>query len=152
MHKNHTIKSFVIDGFEVNGFCHADSFYVPITLSDVEVIQEYCKDLGYQCVVKDQTVKILSGDGKLFGWIKKIREQTNGMNENFIYGFYKGTRFFPKYSVQFNITNRNLRRNLQMNASKRSFGPGHINTHDYLLRMIYGIMDLEPMFIGKATA
>lgn len=134
---------FEVHGFQVEGFCQKDSFYVRFDKEDMQCILDYAKDLGY--VLDDiteenpLTVKVIKGER--YGWIRKVIKLIEGeIEETYVYGFFRQGKFFPKYPVTFNL------RDSFRKVMTRKFNRFDDSRYPNPAKLVYGILDLEPHF------
>ena len=94
---------FIIDGFQVEGQCRDNSYYIRFTDEDIEELAKYTFDLGYalepEIMATDPEhpvrFKIISkANSDLYGWVSKVVENIDGgWQDSFLYGFYRHGSF-----------------------------------------------------------
>ena len=138
---------FIIDGFQAEGKCRDNSFYVRFNDEDIEELVLFAFDMGYRlepeavAVDPEHPVKfkiISKANPNAYGWIVNVIERAEDRWENtFLYGFYRHGSFRNKYPITFNVQSRLMRGTIKLNAEK--------NPRQRLyFRTLFGIMDLEP--------
>ena len=134
---------FEVNGFQVEGFCQKDTFYVRMDKEDIQCLLDYAKDMNYLLddisEINPLTIKIVKGER--YGWIRKvIRFVDQNIEETYIYGFFRKGKFYPKYPITFNI--RDSFRKI-MTRKFVNFDDDH---YPNPCKLIYGIIDLEPQW------
>ncbi|MEI6435536.1 MAG: hypothetical protein WCP32_11875 [Bacteroidota bacterium] len=137
----------IIDGFNVEGVCRENSYYVRFNDEDIEDLLHYGFDLNYllepELTATDPEhpirFKITSKDNPaVYGWVSKVIEKTNDQwQTKFLYGFYRHGLFRIKYPITFNVNSNQMRGILKRNAGKNENQTAYFRT-------IFGIFDLEP--------
>ena len=145
MKKN--INPFIVDGFQVEGQCRDDSFYIRFNDEDIEELALYASDMGYVLEPEDiatdsehpMRFKITAKtDPAVYGWISKVMEKVGDQwQDSFLYGFYRHGSFRNKYPITFNVNSQQMRGMLKRSASRNP------NQTTYF-RTLFGILDLEP--------
>ena len=145
MKKN--LNPFLIDGFQVEGQCRDNTFYVRFTDEDIEELALFAFDMRYALEPEIMTIdpehpirfKIISkANADLYGWVSKVVENIDGCwQDSFLYGFYRHGSFRNKYPVNFNVNSSQMRGMLKRNAVKNTYQTTYFRT-------VFGIMDLEP--------
>ncbi len=138
---------FVVDGFQAEGQCRVDSFYVRFTDDDIEELAQYAHDLGYDLEPEVMATdpehpirfKITSkANTGLYGWISKVVEKIDDRwQDSFLYGFYRHGSFRNKYPITFNVQSRMMRNVIKRNVEKNP-------RQGVYYRTLFGILDLEP--------
>ena len=138
---------FMIGGFQAEGQCRDDSFYVRFTEDDIEELAKYAFDMGYTLEPEIMSVdpdhpmrfKIIAKNNPgFYGWISKVMELVDGhWQDSFLYGFYRHGSFWNKYPITFNVQSRMVRGIIKRNTEKNP-------RQETYYRTIFGIMDLEP--------
>lgn len=138
---------FIIDGFQAEGQCRDDSFYVRFNDEDIEQLAKYAFDLGYVLEPEimdtdpDHPIRfkiIAKTNPGVYGWISKVVEKVGDQwQDTFLYGFYRHGSFRNKYPITFNLYSEQMRGILKRNAGRNP----HQTTY---FRTLYGILDLEP--------
>jgi hypothetical protein len=138
---------FIIEGFQAEGQCRDDSFYVRFNDEDIEELALFAFDLGYRLEPEAMAVdpehpmrfKIASRDNpSVYRWIGKVREKVeDNWRDSFLYGFYRHGSFSNKYPITFNVQSSMMRGVIKRKADEN---PRQMN----YFRTIYGILDLEP--------
>jgi hypothetical protein len=137
---------FIIEGFQVEGQCRDDSFYVRFKDEDIEELALFAFDMGYslepELIAVDpehpMRFKIISkANPAVYGWISKVIEKIDdSWQDVFLYGFYRHGSFRNKYPVTFNIQSRQMRGIIKHKAERNP-------RHGVYFRTLFGIMDLE---------
>jgi hypothetical protein len=133
--------------FTDQGLQHNNKFYFRFADDDVEQLQFYCEDLGYDLIpeqlpgepnydplhpIRFKVVSRRRPD--LFGWISKGTE--------LVYGFYQGKTYKDKYPISWQVEHRLARRFVQHNRALAS-------VEDF--RFAFGITDLETDTVESQT-
>jgi hypothetical protein len=137
----------VVNGFQTEGQCSENSFYVRFTDEDIDQLTQYAFDMGYSLEPEIMTAdpqhpirfKILcKANPSMYGWISKVIEKQNDQwQDAFLYGFYRHGSFRNKYPITFNLQSHQMRGILKRNASR--------NPRLMLyFRTLFGILSLEP--------
>jgi hypothetical protein len=139
--------SFIVDGFQVEGQCRDDSFYVRFTEDEIDELVQYAFDMGYalepEIMATDpehpMRFKITSkANPSVYGWVSKVIEKNDGLwQDSFLYGFYRHGSFRNKYPVSFNVQSRMMRSTIKRKAENN---PKQM----VYFRNVFGILDLEP--------
>jgi len=138
---------FTVDGFQTEGQCRDNSFYVRFNDEDIDELAKYAFDLGYalepELIATDpyhpMRFKVTSkADPSFYGWISKVVEKTNDQwQDAFLYGFYRHGSYRNKYPITFNIQSHLMREIIRRNAEKNP-------RQTIYYRTIFGIIALEP--------
>ena len=144
---NQKCNPITIAGYQAEGQCRENSFYVRFNDEDVDELTQYAFEMGYVLEPVLMTIdpqhpirfKIISkANPAIYGWISKIVENTNEQwQDAFIYGFYRHGRFICKYPITFNIQSRLMRGTIMRDTAKNP-------RQSVYFRTVFGIMDLEP--------
>lgn len=137
----------IVNGFQTEGQCRENSFYVRFTEEDIDELARYALDMGYS--LKPEAIaidlehplrfKIISkSNPTVYGWISKVVENTNNQWQiAFLYGFYRHGSFRNKYPITFNLQSHQMRGILKRNAGRNP----RLRLY---FRMLFGILSLEP--------
>jgi hypothetical protein len=137
----------IVNGFQTEGQCRNDSFYVRFTDEDIEELTAYAFDMGY--MLEPEIMKsdpehptrfkiICKANPSMYGWISKVIEKKDDQWQDvFLYGFYRHGSFRNKYPITFNLQSHQMRGILKRNAGKSKYQTTYFRT-------IFGILDLEP--------
>jgi hypothetical protein len=137
----------IIEGYQAEGQCRDDSFYVRFTDEDIEELALFAFDMDYrlepEVMATDPQHPIrfkitAKTNPAVYGWISKVVEKVEDhWQASFLYGFYRHGSFRNKYPISFNVQSRMMRGTIKRNAEK--------NPRQRLyFRTLFGIMDLEP--------
>jgi hypothetical protein len=142
------LNPFIVNGFQTEGLCRDNSYYVRFTDEDIDDLARYAYDLGYSLEPEAITIDpehplrfkiIAKANTDVYGWISKVVEKIGDRwQDAFLYGFYKHGAFRNKYPITFNVQSQMMRRVIKRKTEKNP-------RQEAYYRTVYGILDLEPV-------